>query len=67
MNYRVTNEFPPPFKINANVDEEDYKLILKKKFNVILFKNIMQEMFLLNLIYQKIQVMFILILKKIRI
>ena len=31
MNYRVTNEFPPPFKIYANVDEEDYKLILKIK------------------------------------
>ena len=31
MNYRVANEFPPPFKIYANVDEEDYKLILKIK------------------------------------
>jgi AP-4 complex subunit mu-1 len=31
MNYRVTNEFSPPFKIYANVDEEDYKIILKIK------------------------------------
>lgn len=31
MNYRIDNEFTPPFKINAFIEESDYKLYLKIK------------------------------------